>query len=310
MRLFTLESSRRAASPQPQGYRQPRAGGFWVSRGLALSAAVALSPAMAADPSGAAAGANEALVKQVTEAVIQALGENEQLLDQAVERGIQRYLDRQRVERDKTKTEQTRLAQEKAKNVRRPAADRDHIRGNPQAIVSLIEYSDFECPFCKRFHDTPKKLLQTQGENINWVYRHFPLAFHNPGAQKQAEATECAAELGGGDGFWRYTDALYERTKSGGKGFPLDQLTPLAVELGLDRAGFEKCLESGRHAARVKEDLDEGAAAGVTGTPGTILLNNKTGEVRFLSGALPEATFSANIAELLAPAEAKGPGKP
>ncbi len=292
--------------------RRPAGGTPYQRRAsaLCLTAALAAGPAVAADPPATtAAPVDEALVQRITEAVIKALGENEQIFDQAVDRGIQRYLDRQRADRDKAKTEQARMAQEKAKKVRRPAADRDHIRGNPQATLSLIEYSDFECPYCKRFHETPKKLLEAQKDQLNWVYRHYPLPFHNPGAQKQAEATECAAELGGNDAFWRYTDALYERTTSGGKGFPVEQLGPLAAELGLDQPRFEQCLESGRHAERVKTDTEEGAAVGITGTPGTILLNTKTGEVRLLSGALPEATFKAAFAELLAPAEPKGPTK-
>lgn len=282
--------------------------GHWA-KAMLLSTAVSGVPAIAAEPPASPTPTDDAMVQRVNEAVIKALSENQQLIDQAVERGIQRYLDRQRVERDKANTEQARMAQEKAKKVRRPSADRDHIRGDPQATISLIEYSDFECPFCKRFHETPKKLLETHKGQLNWVYRHFPLTFHNPGAQKQAEASECAAELGGNDAFWRYTDALYERTKAGGKGFPIEQLVPLAVELGLNKAGFERCLESGRYAERVKADTEEGAAAGVSGTPGSILLNQQTGAVRFLSGALPEATFNASIAELLAPADAKGGSK-
>jgi protein-disulfide isomerase len=254
-------------------------------------------PASAQDPGAAP---DEALVKQVTEAVIKSLQENGQVLDKAIDQGIQRYLDRQKAEREEAMAQQARTAQEKAKKVRRPSADRDHIRGNPKAIISLIEYSDFECPYCKRFHDTPKKLLAAHGDEINWVYRYYPLSFHNPGAQIESQAAECAAELGGADAFWRYTDAIYARTASGGKGFATDQLTPLATELGLDSQAFQQCLDSGRHADRVAEDLQEGTSIGITGTPGNILLNNETGEVRLLSGALPQATFDASIAELLA----------
>jgi len=261
--------------------------------------ALAGAHVLADDPGGSGTGADDALVRQVTESVIKTLRENGQLLDEDVDRGIQRFLDRQRAEREQAQAEQIRRAAEKAKQVRRPSLDRDHIRGNALAKITLIEYSDFECPYCKRFHDTPKKLLENQGDNLNWVYRHFPLAFHNPGAQKQAEAVECAAELGGADAFWRFTDEIYARTKTGGNGFPLDQLAPLAAELGLDRPRFEECLESGRHAGRVKEDVEEGIAAGITGTPGNILINNDTGEVRVLSGARPEAAFQAAIEELL-----------
>ena len=264
-----------------------------------ICALLAVNPASAQDTG--AAPPDEALVKQVTEAVIKTLQENNgQVLDKVIDQGIQRYLDRQEAEREAARAEKVRMAQEKAKKVRHPSADRDHIRGNPKAVISLIEYSDFECPYCKRFDDTAKKLLAAHGDELNWVWRHYPLSFHNPGTQSESEAAECAAELGGEDAFWRYTDAIIARTTSGGKGFPSDQLTPLATELGLDGPAFQQCLDSGRHADRVAEDLKEGAAIGITGTPGNILLNNETGEVRLLSGALPQASFEASITELLA----------
>ena len=262
-----------------------------------VCALLTFTTASAQDPGAAP---DEALVKQVTEAVIKALQENGQALDKVIDQGIQRYQDRQKAAREEAMAQKVRLAQEKAKKVRHPSVDRDHIRGNPKAIISLIEYSDFECPYCKRFHDTPKQLLAAHGDEINWVYRHYPLSFHNPGAQTESQAAECAAELGGADAFWRYTDAIYARTTSGGKGFATDQLTPLATELGLDGQAFQQCLDSGRHADRVVEDLQEGSSIGITGTPGSILLNNETGEVRLLSGALPQSSFDASIAELLA----------
>ena len=315
---YRSESMQQPRSGSSKTYRSQGPGDRWLPQwlsgfssarrsvteaGVLVCTLLTFAPASAQDPGPAP---DEALVKRVTEAVIKALQENEQGLDQAIDRGIQRYLDRQKNAREEAQAQQARMAQEKAKKVRRPSADRDHIRGNPTAKISLIEYSDFECPFCKRYHDTPKKLLEAHGDGLNWVYRHFPLSFHNPGAQKEAEAAECAAELGGTEAFWRYTDALYDRTSSGGKGFPLDQLTPLATELSLDAQAFEECLDSGRHAARVTEDLQEGSAIGITGTPGSVLLNNETGEVRLLSGALPTATFDATIAELLTkPAGAK-----
>src|SRR5204863_994561 len=100
----------------------------------------------------------------------------------------------------------------------------DHVYGNPNARFTLIEYSDFECPYCKTVHLTLKKLIDDSGGDVNWVYRHFPLEFHNPGAQRQAEASECIAELSGNDSFWKFANAIYARTRAGGKGFPLDNL--------------------------------------------------------------------------------------
>ena len=137
------------------------------------------------------------------------------------------------------------------------------------------------------------------GDKVNWVYRHFPLAFHNPGAQKQAEASECANELGGNKAFWKYTDSIYERTKSNGDGFPVHKLTPLAKQIGLDESKFRTCLESGKYTARVKEDLIEGTQIGINGTPGNILLNNETGAVKLKPGAIPLATLKAEVERLL-----------
>ncbi len=161
----------------------------------------------------------------------------------------------------------------------------DHIRGNANAKVVLIEYSDYECPFCKRFHPTMEQVMKEYGNKVAWVYRHFPLSFH-ANAQKQAEAAECAASVGGNDAFWKYTDALYDRTTSNGTGFALDKLVPLAKELGINEGKFKECLDSGKFTAKVNTDLAEGQAAGVTGTPGTIIMvNGKATSI--VPGALP-----------------------
>lgn len=225
--------------------------------------------------------------------------QNADFIDPVIDAGIQRYVAKQQETQANARAEQARLAQEKAKNVPPVDAEVDHVYGNPDAVISLIEYSDFECPFCKSYHPNPKQVVDDSDGGVNLVYRHYPLGFHNPGAQKQAEASECAADLGGNDAFWKYTDAIYERTTSNGKGFPIENLVPLAEELGLDGEQFRACLDSEKYAQRVKDDLSEGTASGITGTPGTIILNNETGEVRLASGALPAAQIQAKIEELL-----------
>lgn len=180
--------------------------------------------------------------------------------------------------------EKERLANEKAKAVRPVIKGRDHIYGDADAPISLIEYSDSECPFCKTYHPVPKQIVDSYKGKVNLVYRHFPLKMHDPLATKQAEASECAGEIGGNDAFWKYLDAIYARTKSGGSGFPVTALTPLATELGLNTDRFQQCFESGKHSARVKEDLNSGTQIGITGTPATVLLNNKTGETIIRTG--------------------------
>lgn len=242
--------------------------------------------------------AEQQLMQKIKQELMQELRDGPFLREQ-IELGIEDYIQKQQQAQVDARAETQRLANEKANNVRRISSARDHIYGNPNAEISLIEYSDFECPYCKRFHSTPKEIVQAYGGQVNWVYRHFPLGFHNPGAQKQAEASECANELGGNDAFWQYTDAIYARTKSNGKGFPVTQLTPLAMDIGLDEEQFRQCLDSGKYAARVQEDIEEAAQIGITGTPANILLHNETGETRLMTGALPLAAFKADIDAML-----------
>ena len=274
----------------------------WVRAAAALfgAAVLALSlPVFAQQaPESSGSAESDVLAEQIRQEVMRELIEGGKL-DAAIDAGIKRYIGEQRNAQAKARARQQARAAGAAKNVRRVSAERDHIFGNPDASVSLIEYSDFECPFCKRFHLTPKKLVEAYDGKVNWVYRHFPLAFHNPGAQKQAEASECAASLGGNDAFWAYTDLIYERTRSNGKGFPIAGLVPLAQEIGLDAVGFSECLKEGRFAERVKEDYDEGTRVGISGTPGNILLHNETGKVIPKSGAAPFDTLKDLIDELL-----------
>lgn len=176
--------------------------------------------------------------------------------------------------------------------------DDDHIRGNKDAKVTFIEYSDFECPFCKRFEPTMQQMEAEYGDDVRIVYRHYPLSFH-ANAQKEAEATECANDLGGNDAFWEYHDAILDRTTSGGTGFALDDLVPLAKELGLDESKFQDCLDTGKYAQHVKDDMAGGAAAGVTGTPGSILID-AAGNSQLLSGAVPFATIKSALDAALA----------
>ena len=168
----------------------------------------------------------------------------------------------------------------------------DHIRGDAKAPITLVEYSDLECPFCKRFHPDMQRLMQEYAGKVAWVYRHFPLSFHQ-NAQKEAEATECAGKLGGNDKFWAYTDKIFERTTSNGTGFALTALVPLAQELGLNEAKFKACLESGEFAAHVQTDIQEGTSFGVNGTP-TTFVNGQP-----VTGAVPYEQLKAVVDGLL-----------
>lgn len=175
----------------------------------------------------------------------------------------------------------------------KPVTSSDHIRGNVNAKVSVVVYSDFECPFCQKFHPIAQEMLKTYGDKIRLVYRHYPLPFHQ-NAQKEAEASECIAELGGNDAFWKYTDTIFERTTATGTGFALDKLGPLAAELGVNQEAFQTCLDSGKYEKLIKESIAEGQTAGVSGTPSTFIINPK-GEAQIVVGAQPLEAFKTEI---------------
>ncbi len=149
----------------------------------------------------------------------------------------------------------------------------DHIRGNPDATITLVEYSDTECPFCKAFHGTMQKLMDEYGKTgaLAWVYRHFPLDQLHPKARKEAEATECAGELGGNIAFWSYLDRMFEITPSN-NGLDPAELPKIATLLKLDEKKFNECLASGKYAEKIEKDYQDGASAGATGTPFSVLV--------------------------------------
>jgi protein-disulfide isomerase len=186
-----------------------------------------------------------------------------------------------------------------AKNVRKPDS-KDHTLGNPDAPVKIIEFSDLECPFCKRYHPTLKQAMQEYGKDgrISWIYRHFPLDSIHSKARKEAEASECAAELGGNEKFWAYVDRLFELTPSNNNLDP-SLLPKIAEDVGLDKAKFESCLASGRHASRVQADYEDAINSGGDGTPYTVILT-KNGDVFPFSGALPYNQVKSVIEKALA----------
>lgn len=164
-------------------------------------------------------------------------------------------------------------------------SDSDHIRGNKDALVKIVEYSDTECPFCKRFHETMKQVIDEYGRDgkVAWVYRHFPLDQLHPKARNEAVATECANELGGNDKFWAYIDRLFEITPAN-NGLDPDELPKIAKYVGLNVNKFNTCLTSGKYDKHVQDNLDDATATGGNGTPWSIVVA-KNGKKFPLSGA-------------------------
>jgi protein-disulfide isomerase len=165
--------------------------------------------------------------------------------------------------------------------------DDDPMLGDPDAPIVIVEFSDFECPFCARFRqDTFDQIVDQYGDDILLVYRDFPLSSIHPRAQAAAEASECADDQ---DAFWDYHDLLFANQAQ----LDNDSLIGYADELQLDVDEFTTCLESGKHTEEVLADFDEGRSYGVTGTP-TFFING----VR-LVGAQPFISFEEIIEQEL-----------
>jgi protein-disulfide isomerase len=168
-----------------------------------------------------------------------------------------------------------------------PVTEDENILGNiDKAKVVLIEYSDFECPFCERHYPTVNSLLETYGDDIAVVYRHFPLSFH-PEALPAALASECAAEQGA---FQEFHDALFENQDQLGDDF----YEAVADGIGIDVSDFLDCYESQKYLTDVQDDMDTGRDAGVTGTPATFVNGV------LVSGAVDVTAFEDLIDEMLA----------
>lgn len=165
------------------------------------------------------------------------------------------------------------------------AAANGPVKGPANAPIEVIEFSDFQCPFCQRANPTVEQVLSTYGDRIRFVYRHYPLPSH-PNARPAAEASQCAAEQGK---FWPYHDKLFANPSKLGDA----DLKQQAAELGMDAAKFNACVDSHKYAAQIAADMKDGEAAGVNGTP-AFFING-----RLISGAQPFSEFKRVIDEEL-----------
>jgi len=155
----------------------------------------------------------------------------------------------------------------------------DHIKGNPDAKVTIVEFSDFECPFCARLHPTLTRLIEER-DDIKWIYRHFPLSSHSR-ALGAAIASECIAELSDNESFWKFANSLFTNQRSLGQNLYNNE----ASRLGIDIGDFESCMGSKEIAQNVRDDLNEATNAGGRGTPFSVVIG-ADGELTPFSGAL------------------------
>lgn len=173
-----------------------------------------------------------------------------------------------------------------------PVTDEDYVLGNTDAPVTIIEYSDYECPFCARFHPTIKNVLADYADEVQFVYRHFPLQSIHPNAERAAVAAECIGEQTGAEGFYAFNDIAFEDPNVE---FTASGLSEAASQIrGVNINEFETCLSENRYIEKVRAQQQGGVSAGVTGTPGTFING------QLVSGAVPESNLRQIIDGILA----------
>jgi len=174
------------------------------------------------------------------------------------------------------------------------SAEDDYFKGNIDAPIQIIEFSDYDCPFCSRFHDVMNAVVEKYPDDVVWAYRHLPIEQLHPQAPAVAIAAECVGELAGNEGFWLFSDA-YFAARGSGDGTAHDVLIPrLALEAGVTQAAFTTCFESGDMTDRVQADMTNAGETGGGGTPWSILIG-PSGKTYPINGALPQSAIEQLI---------------
>jgi len=177
-----------------------------------------------------------------------------------------------------------------------PISENDHIFGDPEAPVKIIEYSDLDCPACSAFNDVVRNDLKEEyidTGKVAWVYRHFPLTSIHPNSFSKSVASECVAELGGNDSFWEFADALFKEEEASSS-----KVKDLAISLKIKEKDFSDCIESGKYDDLIKSQSSEMLSAGVNGTP-FIIIKNSAGDESYMPGVYPVEYIKQTLNEAI-----------
>ncbi|MEZ4195202.1 MAG: DsbA family protein [Candidatus Paceibacterota bacterium] len=187
----------------------------------------------------------------------------------------------------------------------RPVDETDYIRGNPNASILIVEYSDYDCPFCKNFHETMSRVMDDYGitGKVAWVYRQFPIAQLHPNAERISQAALCVGELGGNDAFWEFSDLVFQE-RNLNEPTNISKLPEYAEKVGVTKDALISCLDSGRHAKTVSDSIAEGAGAGIQGTPQSFVIVGN--QMAAIEGAQPYAVVKQTIDNLIGQLESAG----
>ncbi len=184
-----------------------------------------------------------------------------------------------------------------------PITEADYVKGNRNAPVKIVEYSDFECPFCKRFHESMNQFIADEGgDQVALVFRQFPLEqLHPVKAMAAAMASECVGDIGGNDAFWAFTDAYFRDTLTNNRTDTETLIPQLVQEVGIDQTAFTSCFDEGRFQEDINADIADAIETGGRGTPWSIMVG-PSGKTYPINGAQPPEVIKQMIATALAEA--------
>lgn len=179
------------------------------------------------------------------------------------------------------------------------------VLGDKNAKVTLIEFSDYECPFCKRHYDQVYPQLKKDyidSGKVKLVFRNFPLSFHDPMATYEAKAALCGRDQGGDSSYFKIHDEMFKQTTSNGTGLSKDKVKQIATDVGLNGDTLSSCADSDKYKDKVAKDIADGTAGGVSGTPSFFVgksTSSGTIDGQLIVGAQPYTAFQSAIDPLL-----------
>lgn len=181
----------------------------------------------------------------------------------------------------------------------RPVDNSDYIRGNPNAPILMVEYSDYDCPFCTQYHAVMKQIMDEYGVTgrLAWVYRQFPLGQLHPNAPAISEAALCVGDVGGNEAFWNFTDSIFSE-RNIGEPTNISRLPMYAEQAGVAQKDYIDCVNSKRMEPVLVQHIEDAFKAGAKGTPYTVLIVGNQQAV--INGAQPYEVVKGIIENLLA----------
>jgi protein-disulfide isomerase len=190
-----------------------------------------------------------------------------------------------------------------------PVNESDFVRGNPNAAVVIVEYSDYECPFCKQYHSVMRQVMSEYGATgrVAWVYRQFPIPTLHPNSLKLSEAALCVGEIGGNDAFWEFSDILFD-SRGLQDVINITRLPDFAEQAGISRAEFSRCYESGQMSEQLESQMRVAFDAGVRVTPYTAIMVGT--DVEIVEGVLAYDEIKGIIEDVLAQLDGVPPTTP